>query len=192
MLAEARTEENRTAAEKEFLAELSVNPRDSGSLYQLGQIALERKDFPRAKSLLLQALAARPEYADAHVALSKVYEYEGDVKSAITELEAAEKLAPGIKTTHYRLAQLYRQAGRASDSNREMESFRNLSRPEQPALGGEPPKANNNVGASADTPATRGSGWCKLSKDDDQPSSIKISIRKLAVKLSFLIDRSAV
>jgi tetratricopeptide (TPR) repeat protein len=138
LFAGARNEESRAAAEKEFRAELALNPNHAESLYQLCQIALERQDFAGAKPLLLQALAANPDYADARAAMSKIYEHEGDTKNAISELEVAEKLSPTTKTTHYRLAQLYRQIGRSADSDREMALFRTLANLEHSAIPGQP------------------------------------------------------
>jgi tetratricopeptide (TPR) repeat protein len=138
LFAAARTEENRSLAEKEFLVELQANPRDAGSLSKLAEIAIERSDIGKAKALLMQALAVRPGLADAHSNLAKILQREGDVTGAITELEAAEKIAPQNKNTHYQLAQLYRSQGRSAEAERELAMFRDLSSaPPRPAIAAE-------------------------------------------------------
>ena len=127
IFAEARTEENRSRAEKEFLAELKMNPGDAGSLYKLGEIAMERSDFAGAKSFVAQALAARPQLAEAHAAMGKILEQAGDMTGAIAELEAAERISPETKSTHYKLGQLYQAQGRAADADREFALVRKLA-----------------------------------------------------------------
>jgi len=127
LLLAARTEENRTLAEKEFYAELQMTPHDAGSLFKLAEIALERSNAVAAKSFVVRAIAARPGFAEAHALLGKILEQEGNLKGATGELETAEKLAPEVKSTRYRLAQLYRAQGRTADSDREAAAFRSLS-----------------------------------------------------------------
>lgn len=127
LFAAERTEENRALAGKEFLAELKMNPGDAGSLYKLGEIAIERSQFPEAKSFFSRAAALRPDLAEAHAGLGKVLDHEGNAAGAIRELEQAAKLAPNVRTTHYKLAQLYRAQGRAADADRELALFRKLA-----------------------------------------------------------------
>jgi Flp pilus assembly protein TadD len=65
--------------------------------------------------------------AEAHAGLGKVLDQEGDAAGAIRELEQAAQLAPNARTTHYKLAQLYRAQGRAADADRELALFRKLA-----------------------------------------------------------------
>lgn len=132
LFAEARTEENRSLAGKEFMAELKMNPRDAGCFYKLGEIAMERSDYVQAKSFLAQALAARPEFAEAHAAMGRILEQAGDKQGAVSELEIAARISPETKTTHYRLAQLYRAQGRQADADREFGIVRSLTDRELP------------------------------------------------------------
>jgi tetratricopeptide (TPR) repeat protein len=132
-LSAARTPENQSKAELEFLAELQMNPRDVNSLVALAEINSERGAYADAKSFATRALAAQTGSAKAHATLAKILEQEGDIKDATAELETAEKLAPEVKTTHYRLSQLYRAQGRTADSDREVAVFRRLSAAEPSA-----------------------------------------------------------
>jgi tetratricopeptide (TPR) repeat protein len=127
LLSEARTGENKMLAEKEFSAELQMNPRHVESILKLAEIELDRSKLDEAKALVARALTIRPESAEAHAALGKILEQRGDVKGATGELETAERLAPETRTTRYQLAQLYRKQGRTADSDREAAAFRSLS-----------------------------------------------------------------
>jgi tetratricopeptide (TPR) repeat protein len=126
LLSEARTEGNRVQAEREFLEELQTNPRDSVSLLKLAEIELDRANFDKAQSFVTRALAARPEFADAHALFGKLLLERRDIKGATAELETAERLAPETKTTHYQLSQLYRALGRSAESDREAATFKRL------------------------------------------------------------------
>jgi tetratricopeptide (TPR) repeat protein len=130
LFAEARTEANRTEAEKEFLAELELNPVDADSICKLGEIALERADTGKAKQLFLRAVELRPRLASAHAALGRILGDEGNTRAAIEHLEVAALIRPDVKTTHYRLATLYRVEGRTAEADRELAAFRKLSEAE--------------------------------------------------------------
>jgi predicted Zn-dependent protease len=127
LLQEARNEENRSAAEKEFSSELRIDQRDAGSLLKLGQIEIERRNYEQASVLVKRALSIRPRYAEGHATLAKILEQRGDPATAIMELEIAERLAPDTKTTHYQLAQLYRAQGRTADADREVALFKRIT-----------------------------------------------------------------
>ncbi|MFN7996203.1 MAG: tetratricopeptide repeat protein [Bryobacteraceae bacterium] len=131
LLNAARSDENRAAAEEEFLAELERNPADADSLNKLGQIAMGRAEASKAQQYFRHALELRPELAEAHAALGALLEKQGDRGGAITQYETAAKLAPDAKTNHYRLAQLYKLQGRPADSERELALYRKLSQAAQ-------------------------------------------------------------
>jgi tetratricopeptide (TPR) repeat protein len=139
LFAEARTEANRTEAEKEFLAELELNPVDAESICKLGEIALERSNTGKAKQLYLRALELRPRLAGAHAALGKILADEGNARAAIEHLETAALIQPDVKTTHYRLAKLYRDEGRTAEADRELATFRKLSEAESGLRGNSAP-----------------------------------------------------
>jgi len=139
LFAEARTDANRAEAEKEFLAELELNPVDAESICKLGEIALERSNAGKAKQLFLRALELRPRLASAHAALGRILSDEGNTRAAIEHLEAAAFIRPDVKTTHYRLAKLYRVEGRTAEADRELAAFRRLSQAESGLQGSSAP-----------------------------------------------------
>lgn len=134
LLLSERTEVKRLAAEQEFRLELARDPQDADCLLKLGEIALERSRREEAKSLVARALSVRPDSAAAHAAEARIMELEGNVSIAITELEAAEKLAPDVKQTYYRLGTLYRRQGRQSEASRQLQIFQRLASAEPKAV----------------------------------------------------------
>ncbi len=131
LLLSERTESKRSAAEQEFRLELKENPQDANCMLKLADIALERSRIGEAKSLVARALSVRADNAVAHVTRARILELEGDVPSAITELEIAEKLAPDSKTTYYQLGTLYRRQGRQADASRQLQIFQRLASAER-------------------------------------------------------------
>ncbi|MGI8990962.1 MAG: tetratricopeptide repeat protein [Bryobacteraceae bacterium] len=131
ILAEAPTEENRESAMREFLAEIEIHPGDPDSTYKLGEIAYARSEPKKAKELFLRAVELRSAFGEAEIALGKILADEGDEANAIEYLQRGVHLKPENKMAHYRLAQLYRAQGRASDAEREFAAFKKLSVGEQ-------------------------------------------------------------
>jgi tetratricopeptide (TPR) repeat protein len=127
LLFSERTETKRAAAEEQFRLELAGDPQNVDCILKLGEIAAERSQIEEAKSLISRALVLRPSSATAHVAEASLMEREGNVTKAITELEVAEKLAPDVKQTHYRLGALYRKEGRKEDADRQLQIFQRLA-----------------------------------------------------------------
>jgi tetratricopeptide (TPR) repeat protein len=141
LLLSERSESKRTAAEQEFRLELQENPQDADCLLKLADIALERGNNVEARTLLARALVVRPDSAAAHVTEARILKAEGNIGSAIAELETAEKLAPDVKTTYYQLAMLYRQQGRPADADRQLQIFHQLDLADRiPARGGDGPQ----------------------------------------------------
>ncbi|MDQ2747397.1 MAG: tetratricopeptide repeat protein [Acidobacteriota bacterium] len=127
-------------AEKEFRQELTINPNDEQSKYSIAYILLERKtNSDEAIALLREAIAARPDYADARYQLGKALIEKGDLKEAVEHLEAAAQSEPKKDYIHYQLSIAYRRADRAADAERELKIFRELkeaNRREKPAAMG--------------------------------------------------------
>jgi len=127
LLSSERSETQRAAAEREFRLELEKNPQDADCLLKLADIALERSRIEEAKSLLARALGVRPNSAAAHVSKARILELEGDIPSAIAEYQTAEKLAPDLKTTYYRLGTLFRREGRQQEADEQLQTFQRLT-----------------------------------------------------------------
>ncbi|MGI9036017.1 MAG: tetratricopeptide repeat protein [Pyrinomonadaceae bacterium] len=124
-------------AEKEFRQELQINPSDEQAKYFVAYTLLERKtNTDEAIALLREAIAARPDYADARYQLGKALIEKGDIKEAIENLESAAATDPKKDYIHYQLSIAYRRSSRIADADRELKIFRELkdaNRREKPA-----------------------------------------------------------
>ena len=114
-------------AEKEFRQELQINPNDEQAKYSVAYTLLERKtNTDEAIALLREAVAARPDYADARYQLGKALIEKGDLNEAVENLEAAASSDPKKDYIHYQLSIAYRRASRTADADRELKIFREL------------------------------------------------------------------
>lgn len=114
-------------AEKEFRQELAINPSDELSKYHLAFTLLERKIQPdEAVNLLTEAIAAKPDYADAHYQLGKILIERGETEKAIGHLEIAAQSEPKTDYIRYQLSIAYRKVSRIADADRELKVYRDL------------------------------------------------------------------
>jgi tetratricopeptide (TPR) repeat protein len=84
---------------------------------------------PEAGRYLNRAVELNPNWADARFELGLYYEDQHKTNEAIIQYEAAAALDPNNAKTHYRLASLYRQTGRAGLAARELRKFEALRQP---------------------------------------------------------------
>ena len=114
-------------AEEYFQKELEINPADESSKYHLALTLIERKvRTDEAMKLLNEAIALRPDYADAHYQLGKIYSENGETEKAIQELEAAANSGAKKDYVHYQLSIAYRKASRKEDADRELKLYQEL------------------------------------------------------------------
>ncbi len=78
----------------------------------VGQSYAQQGHVESAIAALRDALAARPDVAEANATLGLLYLRQGRVAEAIVELETAVRLAPEDASLRAPLAQAYRKAGR--------------------------------------------------------------------------------
>ena len=110
-------------AEGEYKAAIRVNPYDELSWRQLGGIMAAKGDFKAAEEDYKKALALQPRDSEAKTGLAIALVSMNQTNEAISLLESAVKDDPTNIAAHYRLSGLYRRAGRASDAQREMDTF---------------------------------------------------------------------
>jgi tetratricopeptide (TPR) repeat protein len=114
-------------AEKEFRQELRLDQSDALSKYHLAFTMLERNiQTDEVVRLLNEAIEERPDYADAHYQLGKIYIGKGDIDNAIGQLETAVQADPKKEYIHYQLSIAYRRAGRTADAERELKIYSDL------------------------------------------------------------------
>ena len=114
----------KSQAEGEFREAIQANQFDEKAWRQLGEILADKGEFKAARENYLKALALDPKDTDAKTDAAIALISLGQPSEAIHLLEDAIKDDPTNMTAHYRLATLYRQAGRTQDAQREMDTFR--------------------------------------------------------------------
>ena len=132
MLVISQQEPARQQAQKEFEAELALNPTDANSENELGQIYWLRANLEEAFRHYSHALELQPDFVDAHAGLGKVLTAMGQPEQALRHLLEAARLNPQNDVAHYRLAQAYRKLGRTDDAHREWTVFQKLRESQAP------------------------------------------------------------
>jgi len=110
-------------AEDEYKAALRVNQYDELSWRQFAGILAAKGDFKTAEEYYKKALVLQPKDSDAKTGLAIVLISVNRTTEAISLLEGALKDDPTNVVAHYRLSTLYRRAGRAADSQHELDTF---------------------------------------------------------------------
>jgi tetratricopeptide (TPR) repeat protein len=113
-------------AARQFQAELELNPNDFQAEYHLAFILLSQQQTDRGTKLLREVIRLKPDYADARFELGKTLLQQGDVTGAIENLEVAVRLGPDKPHLYYQLCRAYQTAGRSVDSQKCLETFRQL------------------------------------------------------------------
>lgn len=110
-------------AESEYRTALKVNQFDENAWRELGETAASRGDFKAALEDYSKALALQPRDSQAETDSAIALIASNKATDATSLLESAIRDDPTNAIAHYRLSVLYRKAGRAADSEREMETF---------------------------------------------------------------------
>lgn len=105
------------------------SPHPSPYLYYLDAsilVKLQSQEYKRIFKDLQIAQSGIPSCSLCYVTESKAHQAQGDVAAAISDLETAVRLDPGFPDAWYRLATMYRHAGRSEDATRAQEHFQQL------------------------------------------------------------------
>lgn len=117
-----------STAEQEFKTELTSNPWDSDSEYELGETyRLETKLEP-AEEHYRRSIQIDPNLGAAQTALGDLLFSNGNREEALPHLEAGVRLDPEDETSHYKLSRAYAAMGRQEDAKREIDLFLKLQR----------------------------------------------------------------
>jgi tetratricopeptide (TPR) repeat protein len=128
LLFESHTPEAMAQAAQEFKAELVVNPEDSASYFQLGQIAQAQGNGEEAQKHYGQALKLSPDFSEALVALGKLHTQQKEYAKAIPLLAHATALQPKNEAAHYALLTAYRDSGQLEKAKAEKAILDNLQK----------------------------------------------------------------
>jgi tetratricopeptide (TPR) repeat protein len=112
--------------EKEYQAALAENPADEKAETRLGDIALRTSDLDSALKHYKRALELQPNDAEACLGIGRTLIQMHRPAEAETYLKHSVELEPFTAAAHYRLALVYRAAGRTADAQHEMAEFQRL------------------------------------------------------------------
>ncbi len=113
-------------AEKEYKTALQLNPFDEKSLCRLGDLAAKRSDTKAALEYYSRAYQLQPNNVDANLGLAKLLMSTHQPLQAESHLQRAVQVEPYDATVHYRLGVVYRELGKAAESQRELAEFEKL------------------------------------------------------------------
>jgi len=84
-------------AENVFKLALSINPKDSEVLFNLGNLYNNQNKLPLARDKYLEAIQVRPDFAEAHYNLGLIFSKLGNNAQAVTHLEKFLQLSPNAR-----------------------------------------------------------------------------------------------
>ena len=119
-------EPNRKEAQRQFEQELSLNPNDALSEYQIGELMWIANRPGDAIKRFLRAVELQPNFPDALIAAGKALLSTGKPDQGISLLEKAVSLDPSNEVAHYRLAQAFQKIGDMERAQKELAEFRRL------------------------------------------------------------------
>ena len=134
-------------ARRAFEAELALNAGDAAAEYEVGQILIAQGQRDAGVKRLDRALALRPDFLEALLAVGKARLEAKRYPDAIALFERAVKLQPRSEPAHYSLMIAYRNAGDMEAAKREKQTLDSLQKPPEgefteflKKLGEKPPK----------------------------------------------------
>jgi len=116
------------SALKEFQRELAITPFHVFARLQIVFLYLKQGTPEEGLNVAEEAVKLKPDLFLAHNVLGRVLLEMGRTNRAILELETAVRLEPRSPENHRRLAEAYRNAGKAQAASREMAEFQKLDR----------------------------------------------------------------
>lgn len=119
---------NLPAAEAEFQAELKIDSHNTGAMYNLAVIGIERSEAAVAVDLLTEVLRRAPNTTEALYQLGRAQallsNYEQAAASFAAVVAAPRKInAEMFRQSYYQLAQLYRRLHRPEESRAALDVF---------------------------------------------------------------------
>ena len=123
---EGHKSEDRDAAQREFAAELAVDPDNGNARYELANINAAQGNLQEAHKQFEQVLARYPDYEEALVALGGLDFDNHNPQAAVDRLQHATRLRPDDEVAWYRLAQAERAIGNKEAQVKALAVFRKL------------------------------------------------------------------
>ena len=100
---------------------LEAEPTNPVALHLLGVIALQRRRHGAAADLIRKAVAAKPDFAEAHTNLGSALMGDGKLEEAVASYQRAAALGPELAEAHSNLGHALQALGRRDEA---AEAFR--------------------------------------------------------------------
>ena len=131
LLLESHSPDNLREAQREFQAELALNPTDSAAEYEMGKVFLVNQQPQEAAKRFERAVSLTPDFPEALQALAKTRLEAKQYPEAIVLLQNVVRLQPANESAHYSLMLAYRNAGRTADAASEQAELDRLQKSPQ-------------------------------------------------------------
>jgi predicted Zn-dependent protease len=115
-----------SAAEKEFVQELELDPTSANAAYELGELHRRRGQLTAARQMFGRALEHYPDFDEAHIGLGRVLLALEQPGPALKHLQQAVKLSPDNPVPYFHLARAHQSAGNAAEQQNAMAAFRRI------------------------------------------------------------------
>jgi tetratricopeptide (TPR) repeat protein len=127
ILSAPKTDTTMQDAQKEFEAELKIDPANAGAEFVLGKLALDPTTLSEAIAHFSRTVQLDASFAEAYIELGNALILADRAGEAVKPLETAVKLQPGNPMPHFRLSNAYNRLGRKEDAQRELALYKELS-----------------------------------------------------------------
>jgi tetratricopeptide (TPR) repeat protein len=114
------------SAQKEFTAELGVDPTNGNAAYELAYMQAENGNLDEARKEYEQVLKLYPDFEEALVGLGGVWIDSHKPDQAITPLEHATQVNPEDEVAWYRLATAERATGNRQAQQKALAAFQKI------------------------------------------------------------------
>ena len=121
-------------AEREFQAELKLDPNHTQALTYLGDLATKKNDWPAARIALAHAAAQPNAVRLTWLDLGLVDTHDKRNPEAEADFNRAVAMAPEDPDAHYRLARLLQSAGKTGEAQAELAKVRQLHKAKDEVL----------------------------------------------------------
>lgn len=118
--------EDLAAAVKEFELELTLDPLNANSAYELAEVHRKAGEFEDAQKEFELALKNYPEFEEAHLGLAAVLASLEKPDLALLHLQKAISLNRDNEVSWYRLAKVERLLGNSAEQQKAMAEFQRL------------------------------------------------------------------
>jgi tetratricopeptide (TPR) repeat protein len=120
--------EERDAAQREFTAELGVDPTNGNAAYELAYMQAETGNLEEARNGYERVLKLYPDFEEALVGLGGVLIDSHKPELAVAPLEHATQVNPDDEVAWYRLATAERATGNREGQQKALAAFQKLHR----------------------------------------------------------------